>query len=99
MRESHTDELSAASLMENVICNTMNSPSMQSNEERAPKKWYVRGRWALLLTVIGALLLSFVIVTRGEYATWLMWFAIPFLMIGLAYFFVVNWLAFYWGKT
>ena len=40
--------------------------------------------------ITGMLIVAFVIVTRGEYGAWLLWIAIPMLMLGLGYFFVAN---------
>jgi amino acid transporter len=51
----------------------------------AARKWYSKGRWALLLAMVGALIVAFVIVTGATCATWLLWIAVPLLMIGLGY--------------
>lgn len=62
------------------------------------RKWYGHGRWALVLALIGAAILSFVIVTRGTVGAWMLWIAVPFLMISLGYFYVVNALPVFLGK-
>jgi len=71
---------------------------MQSDGSSTARKWYSNGRWALALAVVGILMIAIVAVTRGEHGAWTLWFAIPMLMISLGYFFVVNAVAFYWGK-
>jgi amino acid transporter len=55
----------------------------------AKKKWVFYGRWALIPTIIGVLILTFVIFTGERYA-WTLWIALPLLMIGLGYIFVIN---------
>lgn len=55
-----------------------------------PRKWYSAGRWALVFAAVGILIIAFIIATGAEYATWLLWIAIPLMMISLGYFFVVN---------
>ncbi len=52
-------------------------------------KWYVRWRWGLVPAVFGVVILLFVIVT-GFSHVWTLWIAVPLLMIGLGYLFVVN---------
>ena len=63
---------------------------MQSAEPKTKKEWVFYGRWALVPTIIGIAILAFVIVTEGKYATWTMWIAVPLLMIGLGYIFIIN---------
>ena len=63
---------------------------MQSVKTKGPEKWHVRGRWAIVLVVIGALIIAFVIATNGEQGAWMLWIALPSLMIGLGYLFLVN---------
>lgn len=63
---------------------------MQLGPSNAEPRWYVRNRWGLVPTITGILIVSFVAATRGEYGAWLLWIAIPMLMIGLGYFFVIN---------
>ncbi len=48
------------------------------------------GKWALSPTIIGVAILTFEVVTGAKYAPWLLWFAIPLLMIGLGYIFIIN---------
>ena len=54
------------------------------------RKWYSGGLWALVFAAVGILIIAFMIATGAKYATWLLWIAIPLLMISLGYFFVVN---------
>lgn len=42
------------------------------------------------MAIIGIIIIIFVAATGGEYGAWLLWIAIPFLMISLAYFFIIN---------
>lgn len=63
---------------------------MQSSKTKTKKKWVFYGRWALIPTIVGILIVAFVIVTGGKYATWTLWIAIPLLMIGLGYIFIIN---------
>lgn len=79
------------------ICRTANLPWMSSVKSEAKSKWYSKGRWALVLALIGILIVSFVAATQGAYGAWLLWIAVPLLMISLAYFYVVNALAYVWG--
>ena len=62
---------------------------MQSEKPAPKSRWYVRLRWGLSPLVIGVLLLCFVIFTGEAYA-WTLWIAVPFIMIGLGYIFVVS---------
>ncbi len=57
---------------------------------RAKKKWVFYGKWALSPTIVGAAILTFEVVTGAKYAPWLLWFAVPLLMIGLGYIFIIN---------
>jgi len=63
---------------------------MQSDQSEATRKWYSKGRWALVLALIGVMIVSFVAATRGEYGAWMLWIAVPLLMISLGYFYLVN---------
>ena len=63
---------------------------MQSENPEAKKKWYSRGRWAIVFSLIGVLIIVFVAATGGEYGAWTMWIAVPLLMLGLGYLFVIN---------
>jgi len=67
-------------------------------QSEATGKWYSRGRWAWVFALIGILIVAFVAATRGEHGAWMLWMAIPLLMISLGYFYLVNALAFFWGK-
>ncbi len=44
----------------------------------------------MILALIGVLIVIFVAVTGGEYGAWLLWIAVPLLMISLGYFYLVN---------
>jgi nicotinamide riboside transporter PnuC len=59
-------------------------------DKPAKKEWVFYGRWALIPAVVGISIVAFVIVTEGAYATWTLWIAIPMIMIGLGYIFIVN---------
>jgi fatty-acid desaturase len=63
---------------------------MQSDQLEATRKWYAQGRWALVLALIGVVIVCFVVATRGEYGAWMLWIAVPLLMISLGYFYIVN---------
>ncbi|OGS56733.1 MAG: hypothetical protein A3K60_02615 [Euryarchaeota archaeon RBG_19FT_COMBO_56_21] len=63
---------------------------MQPDQSEATRKWYSKGRWAIAMAIIGIIIIIFVAATGGEYGAWLLWIAIPFLMISLAYFFIIN---------
>lgn len=84
--------------MENEISGSVHSRSVQSKEPDSSRKWYIRDFWALLVTVIGIVILSFVIVTGAKYVVWTLWIGVPFIMIGLAYFAIVSLLRFFWRK-
>jgi len=75
---------------ERKISGVANPWKVQLNLSKAGPSWYVRDRWGLVPTITGILIVAFVAATRGEYAAWLLWIAIPMLMIGLGYFVVVN---------
>jgi hypothetical protein len=63
---------------------------MQPTGPKTKKKWVFYGRWALIPSIIGILIVAFVIVTEGKYATWTLWIAVPLMMIGLGYIFIIN---------
>jgi hypothetical protein len=63
---------------------------MQQDQSGQTRKWYSKGRWALVFALIGVLIIAFVAATRGEHLAWLLWIAIPLLMISLAYFYIIN---------
>lgn len=71
---------------------------MHSNQPEATRKWYAHGRWALILALVGAAILSFVVLTGGTYGAWMLWIAVPFLMISLGYFYVANALPIFLNK-
>ena len=75
---------------EKEISRATNLPWMQSGQHEVMRGWFAHGRWALVLAFVGGAILSFVVVTRGTYGAWMMWIAVPFLMISLGYFYVVN---------
>ena len=53
----------------------------------------------MVLAFVGGAILSFVVVTRGTYGAWMMWIAVPFLMISLGYFYLVNALPVFMGES
>lgn len=75
---------------EREISRAVNPCGMQSGSSKAEPRWFVRNRWGLVPTITGILIVSLVAATRGEYGAWLLWIAVPLLMIGLGYFLVVN---------
>ena len=44
----------------------------------------------MVMALIGVLILSYEVMTRGEHGAWMLWIAIPLLMISLGYFYVIN---------
>lgn len=42
------------------------------------------------MVAVGVVLIVFVAASGGEYGAWTMWIALPLLMIGLGYIFVIN---------
>lgn len=66
---------------------------MQSDKPEAKRKWNVRGRWAFITAVAGIVIVSFVAATRGTYGAWMLWIAVPLLMISLGYIYVIYALA------
>ncbi len=46
-------------------------------------------RFGLVPAVFGALIVAFVVATQGAYA-WLLWIAVPLLMIGLGYLYIIS---------
>jgi hypothetical protein len=72
---------------------------MQSGQHEVMRGWLAHGRWALVLAVVGGAILSFVVITRGTYGAWMMWIAVPFLMISLGYFYLVNALPVFMGES
>ena len=63
---------------------------MQSSNVETGKRWYSRGRLAIVLALVGVLIISFVALTGGEYGVWTLWIAIPLLMASLGYLFLAN---------
>jgi len=86
-------------LSEKEISKATIVPWMQSGKHDATRRWYSHGRWALVLALVGIAILSFVVVTRGTIGAWMLWIAVPFLMISLGYFYVINALPVFWGKS
>ncbi len=71
---------------------------MPSGRLGAVRRWVVRERVAFVPAVVGVLILSLVIVTRGEQTAWLMWIALPLMMLSLGYFAVISLLSVLYGK-
>jgi len=67
---------------------------MSSGQAEAPRRWYARGRWAYVFVIIGVLIIILVASTWGTYGAWMMWIAVPLLMVGLGYLFLINMLMF-----
>jgi len=67
-----------------------NPQLMQQGPQRHMVNWFVRNRWALVPTITGMAIVAFVILTGGEHGAWLLWIAIPMLILGLGYFFLIN---------
>lgn len=63
---------------------------MSSGATSPTRLWLAKNRWPVLLAVIGVVIIAFVVATRGEQATWLLWIAVPLLMISLGYLFLIN---------
>jgi len=63
---------------------------MRSDKSESVRKWIVKERFALVPAIFGGLIVTFVAATRGAYGAWLLWIAVPLLMISLGYFFLVN---------
>lgn len=63
---------------------------MQSERSKSIKKWIVRVRFGLVPTIFGGLIVAFVVATQGAHYAWLLWIAVPLLMIGLGYLYVVS---------
>lgn len=66
---------------------------MQSDKPEAKRKWNVRGRRAFIPAIAGILIVSFVAATGGTYGAWMLWIAVPLLMISLGYIYLINALA------
>jgi hypothetical protein len=78
---------------EKEICRAANSHRMQSDKPEAKRKWEVRGRGAFIPAIAGILIVSFVAATEGAYGAWMLWIAVPMLMISLGYIYLINALA------
>ncbi len=61
---------------------------IQGKPERK-SRWYVRWRFGLVPLVFGIVILIVVVIT-GDRLSWMLWIALPLLMIGLGYLFLVN---------
>jgi hypothetical protein len=66
---------------------------MQSDKPESKGKWNIRGRWAFIAAIAGILIVSFVAATRGAYGAWMLWIAVPLLMISLGYIYLIYALA------
>ena len=62
---------------------------MQSHRPESARKWIVQMRFGLVPAMVGGVVVAFV-ATRGADDAWLLWFAVPLLMIGLGYLYVVS---------
>lgn len=71
---------------------------MRSGKSEATRKWIAHVRFALVPAIVGGLIVAFVAVTGGEYGAWLLWIAVPLLMISLGYFYLVSALPVLLGK-
>ena len=81
------------------ICRSATLRRMPADQQERRQKWYVRERWGLIPTFFGAAILSFVVATGVTRWAWMLWIAVPLLMIGLAYFYVVNALPIFLNKN
>lgn len=63
---------------------------MRSNKSEAIRKRIVHERFALVPAVVGGIIVTFVAATRGGYGAWILWIAVPLLMISLGYFYMVH---------
>jgi amino acid transporter len=62
---------------------------MARGEPERKSRWFVRWRFGLVPLVFGILIIVIVVMT-GERFSWMLWIAVPFLMIGLGYLFIVS---------
>lgn len=62
---------------------------MQSGRSESAKKWIVKVRFGLVPAIVGGVIVAFVAATQGAYAPWLLWMAVPLVMIGLGYIYLV----------
>ncbi len=69
---------------------------MQSGSGQGKAPWYVRWRFGLSPVIVGVLILVFVILTGDRYA-WTLWLAVPILMIGLGYIFIIAAIESFWS--
>lgn len=53
----------------------------------------------MVLALVGGAIVSFVAATGGRHGAWMLWIAVPFLMISLGYFYVVNALPVFMGQS
>jgi hypothetical protein len=52
-----------------------------------------QARGAFIPAIAGILIVSFVAATEGAYGAWMLWIAVPMLMISLGYIYLINALA------
>ena len=72
---------------------------MQSSPPKRTKNWFRRGLWAWVFGLAGIAIIVFVVVTEGEYYTWLLWLAIPYLLISFVIALIVYALPIYLTLT
>jgi hypothetical protein len=75
---------------EREIFSPSNQHLMVSGRLESLKRWIVRERIGFVPGVLGVAILVLVIVTGGKGTAWLMWFAIPLLMLSLGYIAVTS---------
>lgn len=49
----------------------------------------MKGLWAWILGTAGVLIIAFVAITGGRYGAWLLWLAIPYLLLSFVYAIIV----------
>jgi hypothetical protein len=54
---------------------------MQSNPPQHKKNWFLKGLWVWVFGLAGIAIIAFVALTEGRYYAWLLWLAIPYLLI------------------
>ncbi len=57
---------------------------MLSNPPAQKWNWLLKGLWAWVFGIAGIGIIAFVALTEGRYYSWLMWLAIPYLLISFA---------------
>lgn len=57
---------------------------MRSNPPEHKRNWLLKGLWAWVFGIAGVGITAFVAMTEGKHYSWLMWLAIPYLLISFA---------------